>query len=218
MDFALLKERMLNEQLIRRGIEDVRVLEAFRKINRHEFVPAILKKQSYADWPLAIGEGQTISQPYIVAYMIETLNLKGGERVLEIGTGSGYQTALLSNLAKEVYSIERSRVLAKRAQEALQRLEIANNKVIVGDGTKGLAEFSPFDAIIVSAAAPQIPAPLTRQLAQEGRMIIPIGERFSQVLIRLTKIKDNIKEERLVSCVFVPLVGEFGWGEKVNHE
>ncbi len=213
MDFSVLKERMVAEQLKRRGIEDERVLEAFRKIDRHEFVPPILKEQSYADRPLSIGEGQTISQPYIVAYMIEALVLKQTDKVLEIGTGSGYQTALLSILTKEVYSVERSQVLAKRAQETLKKLNITNNKVIVNDGSKGLAEFAPYDAIIVSASSPQVPKPLSAQLEQNGKMIIPVGDRYSQVLIRLRKEKNSIKEEQLASCVFVPLVGEFAWKE-----
>ncbi|MEW6170305.1 MAG: protein-L-isoaspartate(D-aspartate) O-methyltransferase [Candidatus Omnitrophota bacterium] len=211
MDFSILRERMVNEQLIRRGIKDEQVLSAFKKIERHKFVPSILKAQSYDDCPLSIGEGQTISQPYIVAYMIESLNLKPQEEILEIGTGSGYQTALLSCLVKQVYSIERSKVLAERAQKLLESLNFTNIKIIIGDGTKGLLEFSPFDAIIVSAAAPNVPHTLIEQLRDGGRMIIPVGERFSQVLIRTTKIKDKIKQEQLGSCVFVPLIGEFGW-------
>lgn len=211
MDFDRLRERMVKEQLIGRAIKDERVLDAFRKIERHRFVPAILKPQSYADYPLSIGEGQTISQPYIVAYMIETLNLNPQDKVLEIGTGSGYQAAILSELAKKVYSVERSDVLAQRAEKLLESMELKNIEIVIADGTKGLAQFSPYNAIIVSAAAPNIPQALIEQLAEAGRLIIPVGERFSQVLVRLTKIKDKIKEERLSSCVFVPLIGEFGW-------
>ncbi len=211
MDFSILRERMVEEQLIRRGISEEKVLAAFKKIEREKFVPEILKAQSYTDHPLSIGEGQTISQPYIVAYMIEALSLKTGDKVLEIGTGSGYQAAILSLIAKVVYSVERSTVLAQRAEKLLASLGVKNIEVIIGDGTKGLSKFSPFDAIIVSAAAPDIPPALIEQLAEGGRLIIPIGERFSQVLVRLTKIKDKIKKEQLCSCVFVPLIGEFGW-------
>jgi protein-L-isoaspartate(D-aspartate) O-methyltransferase len=214
MDFSVLRERMVKEQLIRRGIQDKRVLEAFRKIERHQFIPLTYKEQSYSDCPVPIGENQTISQPYIVAYMLEALNLTGPEKVLEVGTGSGYQTALLSLLSQEVYSVERSGKLAENAQKILAKLSVTNIKITVGDGTKGLPEFSPYDAIIVSAASPHVPAPLIEQLAENSRMIIPVGERYSQVLTRFTKIKQTIKEERLESCVFVPLVGEYGWSNE----
>lgn len=202
---------MVNEQLIRRGIRGERVLDAFRKVEREKFVPEILKAQSYADSPLSIGENQTISQPYIVAHMIEALGLTGTERVLEIGTGSGYQTAILSLLSKEVYSVERIDILAQRALETLNKLNLKNIKISVGDGTRGLEEFSPFDAIVVSAAAPFAPEPLLEQLVEGGRMIIPLGERYSQVLTLFTKTKTGIKKDLLQSCVFVPLLGEYGW-------
>lgn len=206
---------MVKEQLICRGIKGQKILDAFRKIERHRFVPDIFGPQAYSDCPLSIGENQTISQPYIVAYMLEALSLEGNEKVLEIGTGSGYQTALLSLLAREIYSIERSKILAQRAKEVLAELSLDNNiQVIVGDGTKGWPKDMPYNAIIVSAAAPSVPQPLIEQLAPGGRMIIPVGERFSQVLVRITKIKDTINQEILESCVFVPLVGEFGWGSE----
>lgn len=205
---------MVEEQLVRRGISDRRALEAFRIVEREKFIPEILKAQSYCDSPLSIGEGQTISQPYIAAYMIEVLALKDTDKVLEIGTGSGYQTAILSLLAKEVYSLERSRVLAQRAQGFIDEAGYKNITIIIADGTKGLNQFAPYDAIIVSAAAPQAPAPLLEQIAQNGRMIIPIGERFSQVLVLFTKNKGQIEKEVLESCVFVPLIGEYGWREK----
>lgn len=205
---------MVEEQLARRGISDRRVLEAFRKVEREKFVPEILKAQSYSDSPLSIGENQTISQPYIVAYMIEALSLKGPERVLEIGTGSGYQTAILSLLAKEVYSVERIETLAQRARETLNKLDFKNIDIQVADGTKGWKEFSPFDAVIVSAAAPFVPKLLLEQLARGGRMIIPLGERYSQVLTLFLNTKSGIKKDILQGCVFVPLVGEYGWGAK----
>ncbi len=197
--------------MVSRGISDRRVLGAFRRIEREKFVPEILKAQSYADSPLSIGENQTISQPYIVAHMIEALGLTGTERVLEIGTGSGYQTAILSLLTKEVYSVERIDILAQRALETLNKLNLKNIEITVGDGTRGLEEFSPFDAIAVSAAAPKAPEPLLGQLTEGGRMIIPLGERYSQVLTLFTKTKTGIKKDLLQGCVFVPLVGEFGW-------
>lgn len=202
---------MVSEQLIRRGISEEKVLAAFRKIEREKFVPEILRRESYYDGPLSIGEGQTISQPYIVAYMLEALGLKGDEKVLEIGTGSGYQTALLSLLVKKVYSIERSLTLAKRAQNLLSVLDLKNVEIILGDGTKGVPEFMPYDAIIVSAAAPKVPPALLGQLADAGRMIIPIGEFYSQVLVYFKKEKNEIREKKLESCVFVPLIGEYGW-------
>lgn len=207
---------MVREQLRRRGISDKRLLDAFCKVERHKFLPSLLESQSYSDGPLSIGEGQTISQPYIVAYMIEDLNLGPDDKVLEIGTGSGYQTALLSLLVKKIYSVERSPVLAQRAQDILDRISVSNIKIVIGDGTKGLREFSPFDAIIVSAASPGVPAPLLEQLSEQGRIIIPVGERFSQVLIRINKTKQGFKEERLEGCVFVPLIGEFGWSSEAT--
>ena len=212
-DYSILRKRMVEEQLISRGISDRRVLDVFLKVERHKFLPQELWMSAYADHPLPIGDGQTISQPYMVALMSECLELKGQERVLEIGTGSGFQAAILAELAKEVYSVERFASLAKSAEDKLNELGYANIKIKVGDGTLGWKEFSPFDRIIVTAGAPKIPLPLEEQLAEAGKLVIPLGESFSQMLTVVEK-KNGLLEKKLVSsCVFVPLIGKFGWGE-----
>ncbi len=202
---------MVEEQLIPRGIRDPKILRAFLDVPRHEFIPEAGREEAYADYPLPLAEGQTISQPYIVALMTAALRLGGGERVLEIGAGSGYQAAILSRLAREVYSIERVGALAERARRALERLGYRNVRVILGDGTLGWAEAAPYEAIIVTAGAPHVPAPLVDQLAEGGRLVIPVGGGYSQELLALTKEKGEIVEERMGGCVFVPLVGEQGW-------
>jgi protein-L-isoaspartate(D-aspartate) O-methyltransferase len=214
---------MVNEQLIPRGIKDKRVLDAFRKVPRHRFLPRELINSAYADHPLPIGEGQTISQPYIVALMTECLRLLGEERILEIGTGSGYQAAILAELAKEVYSVERIANLAQNAIKILDELKVTNVKIKVGDGTMGWEEFSPFEGIIVTAGAPDIPFPLIEQLKENGKIIIPLGGTFSQVLTLVEKInpalarkggiKGKIKTTDICGCVFVPLMGKYGWSE-----
>src|SRR3989338_205006 len=168
MDFAVLRKRMVEEQLIPRGIKDSKVLEAFRKVERHKFIPQDSKESAYADFPVPIGEGQTISQPYIVALMTECLGLTGSEKVLEIGTGSGYQTAILAELAKEVYSIERFVSLAKKADITLKELGYSNIQLSIGDGTEGWEEFAPYDAIIVTAGAPSVPEPLVDNWPKAG--------------------------------------------------
>ncbi len=211
MDYDILKVRMIAEQLIPRGISDKRVLDAFRKVCRHEFVPEKLQDVAYADYPLPVGEGQTISQPYMVALMTELLALKGGEKVLEVGTGSGYQAAILAELTKDVYSVERIEVLADKAREKLQGLGYKNVTVKIGDGTLGLQERAPFDAIIVTAGAPQMPKSLVSQLNENGRMVIPIGSGFSQVLTLAEKKGDKIIAREVCGCVFVPLIGKEGW-------
>jgi len=211
MEFSVLRERMVKEQLIPRGIKDQAVLAAFRKVERHKFVPEELRVSSYADYPISIGEGQTISQPYIVALMTECLELSGKERVLEIGTGSGYQTALLAELSKEVFTIERFPDLAAKAQGLLGQLGYTNIKVKVADGTLGWPEEAPFDRIIITAASPRIPLPLGEQLKEGGRMVLPLGETFSQVLSIVRKNHGKLESEAVTSCVFVPLVGKFGW-------
>lgn len=213
MDFDTLRNRMVDEQLIPRGIKDIRVLNAFRKVPRHRFLPKELINSAYADHPLPIGEGQTISQPYIVALMTEHLKILGEERILEIGTGSGYQVAILAELAKEVYSVERIANLAQNAIKILDELKITNVKIKVGDGTMGWEEFSPFEGIIVTAGAPDIPLPLIEQLKENGKMVVPIGGTFSQVLTLVEKIKAKIKTTDICGCVFVPLLGKYGWGE-----
>jgi protein-L-isoaspartate(D-aspartate) O-methyltransferase len=202
---------MVDEQIARRGICDEKVLSAFRKVPRHAFIPEEFHASAYSDHPLPIGEDQTISQPYMVALMTECLKLKGGETVLEIGTGSGYQAAILAEIAGEVFSVERLKALADRASAALARLGYRNFSVKVDDGTLGWAEYSPYDGIIVTAAAPQIPATLARQLKEGGRLVIPVGDRFSQVLTVAKRTGNDLELERVCGCVFVPLVGREGW-------
>ncbi len=207
------KERkaMVWEQLVPRGIKDERVIQAFLKVPRHEFVPYPDREDSYGDFPLPIGEGQTISQPYMVALMTELLKLQEEDRVLEIGTGSGYQTAILAELAKEVYTVERIEILLERAKKILRRLGYKNIHFRVGDGTLGWEEFAPYNAIIVTAGSPEIPQPLLDQLEEGGRLVIPVGDRYSQVLIRVTRKRRGFKRENFGPCVFVPLIGRFGW-------
>ena len=202
---------MVEEQLIPRGIENNRVLDAFYKIERHKFIPEDLRCSSYGDFPVPIGDGQTVSQPYIVALMSECLDLTGKERVLEIGTGSGYQTAILAELASEVYSIERFEKLAKSAQELINALGYKNIKIKIGDGTLGWEEFAPFDRIIVTAASPSIPSPLMEQLKEGGKLILPVGESLGQVLTLAEKKKEGVASTRICGCVFVPLIGKYGY-------
>ena len=213
-DYAPARERMVKEQLERRGIRDARVLAAMHKIPRHVFVDPSLARQAYEDSPLPIGEGQTISQPYMVAIMTAALGLVGDERVLEIGTGSGYQTAVLAELADWVYSIERIPSLAERAGNALARLDYDNISTRVGDGSLGWPEAAPFRAIIVTAGSPTIPRPLVEQLQVGGRLVIPVGPPHAQTLRRVLKKEQEIEQEELVGCVFVKLVGEHGWDEE----
>ena len=197
---------MVRVQLAERGIRDLRVLDAMRLVPRHEFVPENFRLDAYGDHPLPIGEGQTISQPYIVAAMLEHLALQSNDRVLEIGTGSGYVTALLSLLSAEVYSVERHAPLAAVAERTLHRLEYRNVKIRVGDGSQGWAEFAPFDAILVSAATSQVPAALFTQLREGGRMMVPVGPSSSQELQLIRKIGGQPQVKVLEGCRFVPLV------------
>jgi len=207
------RKRMVKEQLIRRGIHDERVLNAMRKVPRHLFVSQDLVDEAYNDYPLPIGYGQTISQPYMVALMTEALELKEDDKVLEIGTGSGYQTAILAELCKEVYTIERILPLLERAKEILKKLGYTNIHFKAGDGTLGWPENKPYDAIIVTAGAPKIPQPLLDQLAEGGRLVIPVGDRFSQELIKVTKVEGEFIRENLGGCRFVDLIGIHGWKE-----
>jgi len=211
MDPAVLRKRMVTEQLIRRGISDKAVLDVFLKVERDRFIPEELKMNAYADYPVPIGEDQTISQPFIVALMTESLGLTGTERVLEIGSGSGYQTAVLAELAREVYSVERFDGLGERAKRLLDELGYKNIKIKIGDGTLGWPEEAPFDRIIITAASPQIPRPLSEQLKEGGRLILPLGESFSQVLTLAQKVNGVLNSKGICGCVFVPLVGEHGW-------
>lgn len=196
---------MVAIQIQARGVKDEKVLQTMRKVPRHFFVPDGLKPYAYADEPLPIGEGQTISQPYIVAYMTEALELKGEEKVLEVGTGSGYQTAILAEIVKEVYTIEIVSTLSQKAKELLQRLGYTNIQFRIGDGTFGWQENAPYDAIMVTAAPPSVPKRLQEQLRFSGRMIIPVGEGF-QELVLITRGKKDFKKKRLLPVRFVPLI------------
>lgn len=212
-DFAALRERMIKEQLEARGLRDPAVLAAMRAVPREEFVPQQLRSLAYEDRPLPISEGQTISQPYMVAYMAEELALTGGERVLEIGTGSGYAAAVLSRLVPMVLSVERLDGLATTARERLQMLGFTNITVQVGDGSLGWPPSAPYDAIVVTAGAPEVPAALLEQLAIGGRLVIPVGSRpTTQSLIRVRREGAvDYRQETLMEVMFVPLIGAAGW-------
>ncbi len=213
MNFESARQRMVDEQLIPRGISDHRVLSAMRKLPRHLFVEEALQDRAYGDYALPIGEKQTISQPYMVALMTEALELNGSEIVLEIGTGSGYQAAILAELSRQVYSIERIPNLALRARKVIEDLGYKNVDIKIYDGTLGWEEKAPFDGIIVTASAPDIPKSLTDQLKLGGRLVIPVGTRHFQTLIKVVKKKDGLVKMPLTECVFVPLIGTYGWGE-----
>ncbi len=213
MEYATARNRMVESQLISRGIKDARVLDAMRKVPRHRFVEEALVSQAYNDHPLPIGEKQTISQPYMVALMTEALELQGHERVLEIGTGSGYQAAILAELAEKIYSIERIRKLSVKAQSILDELGYFNAVLKVGDGTLGLKEESPFDGIIVTAGSPDLPQPLVDQLAMGGKLVVPVGDRYTQSLMKVVRVKEGITKTDLGGCRFVSLLGRYGWKE-----
>jgi protein-L-isoaspartate(D-aspartate) O-methyltransferase len=205
------RRAMVRSQLEHRGINDRRVLDTMANVPRHLFVPPEIRAEAYHDCALPISEGQTISQPFIVALMAQVLHLNGNERVLEIGTGSGYAAAVLSRLAAEVYTIERSPPLAAAAEQRLRDLGYTNVHVSVGDGTTGLPEYAPFDGIAVAAAAPWVPKPLRDQLGEGGRLVIPVGGRDEQLLLLLTRTGHVIRTERLSGVRFVPLVGAHAW-------
>lgn len=210
-NYALARRRMVQEQIAGRGVRDQRLLKAMQEVPRHLFVDEALWSQAYNDHPLSIGEGQTISQPYMVALMSDALGLTGGEKVLEIGTGSGYQTAILAKLCDWVYSVERILSLSRQAQRVLEQIGIFNVNLIVGDGTKGHAREAPYDAIMVTAGAPQVPQPLLAQLKEGGRLVVPVGDRHLQNLMRLTRRGEEFVSEDLGGCRFVNLIGEHGW-------
>jgi protein-L-isoaspartate(D-aspartate) O-methyltransferase len=212
-DYRIARERMVRNQLIPRGIKDPRVLEVMGKIPRHLFIEEALLGEAYNDHPLPIGHKQTISQPYIVALMTEALDLTGDEKTLEIGTGSGYQTAILAELSYKVYTIERIRPLMVKARTILAELGYTNILFKAFDGTLGWKEHAPYDAIMVTAGAPRVPHPLRDQLADGGRIVIPVGNRFSQELVKLTREGENFVEENLGGCRFVDLLGVHGWKE-----
>jgi protein-L-isoaspartate(D-aspartate) O-methyltransferase len=211
MDFPKARLKMVEEQIVSRGVSDSKLIAAMKKIPRHLFVEEALQNQAYNDHPLPIGEKQTISQPYMVALMTEALLLTGKAKVLEIGTGSGYQTAILAELSEKVFSVERIRPLALRARKLLYELGYFNVEIKIFDGTFGWMEESPFDAMIVTAGSPDIPQPLVDQLAIGGRLVIPVGDAFVQDLFRVTKIEEGIKKEDLGGCRFVKLIGKYGW-------
>lgn len=213
MDYEKSRKNMVENQLASRGISDPRVLEVMGKVPRHLFVEEALIGQAYNDHPLPIGQKQTISQPYIVALMTQALMLREDDRVLEIGTGSGYQTAILAELAHKVYSIERIRELTQKARRVLDELGYFNVLYKVGDGSRGWKEHAPFDAIIVTAGAPSVPQPLVDQLAMDGRLVVPVGDRYSQELIVVERIKEGVRKTNLGGCRFVDLVGEHAWDE-----
>jgi len=213
-DYRVARERMVKNQIASRGVRDKGVLSAMSRVQRHLFVEEALIAEAYNDHPLPIGHKQTISQPYIVALMTEALELTGKEKTLELGTGSGYQTAILAELSEKVYTIERIRPLMEQARTLLlNKLGYTNILFKSYDGTLGWEEYAPFDAIMITAGAPRIPEPLLNQLNDGGRMIIPIGDRFSQDLIKVRKIKDDYREENLGGCRFVDLIGVHGWKE-----
>jgi len=210
-EFAVQRERMVEHQLRRRGIHDERILDAMLRVPRHKFVPPQFWHEAYDDHPLPIAEEQTISQPFIIAVSLQALALTGTESVLEVGTGSGYQTALLALLARQVYSIERHAVLANTAEGVLRDLQLNNVKITVGDGSRGWPEFAPYDGILVSAAAPTLPRSLIDQLADGGRMVIPVGSPEVQQLELLRKAVGSTTSEVIEGCRFVPLIGAEGF-------
>lgn len=209
--FGEARRLMVERQLRGRGITDERVLAAMLLVPRHEFVPEELRGRAYGDHPLAIGEEQTISQPFMVAVMTQELELKPTDVVLEVGTGSGYQAAVLSRLASHVYTVERRQRLALLAYATLRSLEYRNVTVICGDGSRGLAEKGPFDAILVTAGAPELPESLPEQLADGGRLVVPVGTKHFQMCKRITRRGNRFEERDITGCVFVPLIGRYGW-------
>jgi protein-L-isoaspartate(D-aspartate) O-methyltransferase len=212
---AKARERMVRQQLERRNITDGHVLRAMRAVPRHAFVPDEMQKSAYADGPLPIGAGQTISQPYIVAYMTQLLKPEPGDKVLEIGVGSGYQTAVLAEIVDEVIGIERIPALAEGARVRLKALGYDNVTVLVGDGTLGYARAAPYDGILVAAASPGVPEPLVTQLKVGGRLVIPVGDDYSQTLRRVTRTEGGLRAEDLSPVRFVPLIGEHGFEDRL---
>ncbi|MCY4145086.1 MAG: protein-L-isoaspartate(D-aspartate) O-methyltransferase [Chloroflexi bacterium] len=216
-EYARLRSRMVDEQLVERGVSESRLLDALRMMPRHQFVPDEHKPQSYDDKPLPIGDGQTISQPYIVGFMTETLRLKPHHRVLEIGTGSGYQTAILCHLADYVYSVERVARLAETAGARLGDLGYSNLDIHIGDGSQGLPDQAPFDRIMVTAAVPRLPQVLCAQLSEfGGQLILPIGSAPAQELMLITRATDRFTRRSLLGCRFVPLIGRYGFDSKTD--
>ena len=209
--YAGQRRKMVEEQLVERGIKDLGVLEAMSRVPRHLFTQESLRHRAYGDYPLPIGENQTLSQPYIVAAMTAALSLKGEERVLEIGTGSGYQTAVVAELARQVFTIERLNNLSRKAQEILEGLNYMSIVFKMFDGTYGWPDQAPFDAILVTASAKEIPESLVKQLGEGGRLVAPTGDAHEQKLVVLTKNGSRVSRRELGACKFVPLIGKYGW-------
>ncbi len=211
MEFDRQRELMVQSQLIPRGIKDPLVLKAFNKVPREKFIPEHLQLSAYEDCALPIGQGQTISQPYMVAVMTQELGLKGEETIFEVGTGSGYQAAILAEIGKKVITTERIESLSKNAEEIISKIGYKNIEFIITDGTEGYKESSPYDRIIVTAACPAIPPPLLDQLKDNGKIVLPLGGQYRQILTTITKKEDKLISRETVPCVFVPLVGKFGF-------
>jgi protein-L-isoaspartate(D-aspartate) O-methyltransferase len=214
IDRYVAQRRQLIERLQDRGIRDLEVLRAFDTIARHDFLPESVRHRAYEDAPVPIGFGQTASQPSLQALYMQILEIGSKDKVLEIGTGSGFQTAVLAQLADRVYSVERIRDLATRAREALDALRISNVAILVGDGTIGWSRYAPYDAILVAAGGPEIPQPLMDQLADGGRMLVPVGPRNVQRLVLVRRHGDRFEQEEVLDCTFVPLLGRFGWADE----
>jgi protein-L-isoaspartate(D-aspartate) O-methyltransferase len=212
-DRFVAQRRQLIEKLRDRGINDLEILRAFDTIHRHEFLPEAVWHRAYEDAPVPIGFGQTASQPSLQALYIQLLKLERKDKVLEIGTGSGFQTAILAQMVENVYSIERLRPLAIRAREVLDRLRISNVAILVGDGTIGWSRYAPYDAILVAAGSPVVPEPLVNQLRVGGKMLVPVGTMESQSLVMVTRTENGYDQEEVLECTFVPLLGRFGWNE-----
>lgn len=210
-DRFVAQRRALVERLRERGIDDPAILRAFDQVRRHDFVPEAVAHRAYEDAPVPIGYAQTASQPSLQAFYIQTLGITGRDRVLEIGTGSGFQTALLGLLADRVHSVERIRELATRARDVLDAYRLSNVAILVGDGTIGWSRYAPYDAILVAAGGPEIPQPLLEQMADGGRMLIPVGTRDMQRLVLVRRLGDSFQQEDVLDCTFVPLLGRFGW-------
>lgn len=211
IDFDSLRQTMVDRQLLPRGINDKRLIDVMRKIPRHTFVPLEYQKSSYGDFPLPIGNNQTISQPYMVALMTQILDIQPTDRILEIGTGSGYQTAILAHLAEKVYSLERIEMLAKKTKALLEKQRCTNIEIKAGDGTLGWKENAPYDKIIVTAAASSIPEPLIEQMKLSGKLAIPVNSGFGQTLELVTKKHNSLHREKICGCTFVPLIGQYSY-------